>query len=148
MAVDTLAMFDELKPLLFSIAYRMLGSVMDAEDMVQETFLRWQGCDRAKVESPKSWLSTVITRLCINHLKSARVQRETYVGPWLPEPLITGFDAPAMENSKLADSLSLAFLVILENLNPTERAVFVLREVFNYEFSEIAPIVEKTESNC
>ncbi len=148
MAIDTLETFDELRSLLFSIAYRMLGSVMDAEDMVQETFLRWQGCDRAKVESPKSWLSTVITRLCINHLKSARVQRETYVGPWLPEPLVTGLGADAAENSKLADSMSLAFLVILESLTPTERAVFVLREVFSYDFSEIAPIVEKTESNC
>ncbi len=148
MAIDTLETFDELRSLLFSIAYRMLGSVMDAEDMVQETFLRWQGCDRAKVESPKSWLSTVITRLCINHLKSARVQRETYVGPWLPEPLVTSLEADTAENSKLADSMSLAFLVILESLTPTERAVFVLREVFSYDFSEIAPIVEKTESNC
>ena len=148
MAIDTLETFGELRSLLFSIAYRMLGSVMDAEDMVQETFLRWQGCDRAKVESPKSWLSTVITRLCINHLKSARVQRETYVGPWLPEPLVTSLEADTAENSKLADSMSLAFLVILESLTPTERAVFVLREVFSYDFSAIAPIVEKTESNC
>jgi RNA polymerase sigma-70 factor (ECF subfamily) len=146
--IDTLKAFDELKPLLFSIAYRMLGSVMDAEDMVQETYLRWQGCDRAKVESPKAWLSTVTTRLCINQLKSARVQRETYVGPWLPEPLVTGLGGDLAENSKLADSLSLAFLVILESLTPTERAVFVLREVFNYDFSQIAPIVEKSESNC
>jgi RNA polymerase sigma-70 factor (ECF subfamily) len=148
MSVDTLKTFDELKPLLFSIAYRMLGSVMDAEDMVQETFLRWQGCDSTKVDSPKGWLSTVTTRLCINQLKSARVQRETYVGPWLPEPLVTDLDHNPAENSKLSDSLSLAFLVILESLTPTERAVFLLREVFNYDFSEIAPIVEKTESNC
>jgi RNA polymerase sigma-70 factor, ECF subfamily len=126
----------------------MLGSVMDAEDMVQETFLRWQASDRTKVQSPKSWLSTVTTRLCINHLKSARVQRETYLGPWIPEPLITGLDGEPAENSKLADSLSLAFLVILERLAPTERAVFLLREVFSYDFSEIASIVEKTESNC
>jgi RNA polymerase sigma-70 factor (ECF subfamily) len=148
MAVDALQTFNELKPLLFSIAYRMLGSVMDAEDMLQETFVRWQSCDHAKVESPKSWLSTVTTRLCINHLKSARVQRETYVGPWLPEPLVTSSESNPAENSKLTDSLSLAFLVILESLTPTERAVFVLREVFNYDFCEIAPIVEKTESNC
>ena len=148
MAIDALKTFDELKPLLFSIAYRMLGSVMDAEDMVQETFLRWQGCDAAKIDSPKSWLSTVTTRLCINQLKSARVQRETYVGPWLPEPLVTVFDNAPVENSKLSDSMALAFLVILESLTPTERAVFLLREVFSYDFSEIAPIVEKTESNC
>jgi RNA polymerase sigma factor (sigma-70 family) len=145
---DFTAAFNDHKPLLFSIAYRMLGSVMDAEDMVQETFIRWQKGEHAKVESPKAWLSTVITRLSINHLKSARVQRETYVGPWLPEPLIAGLSVDPAENAKLSDSLSLAFLVLLESLSPTERAVFVLREVFNYEFSEIAPIVAKTEENC
>src|SRR5439155_24495417 len=102
-----------------------------------------------QIQSARAWLSTVITRLCINHLKSARVQRETYhVGPWLPEPLVAGLGGDPRENAKLADSLSLAFLVLLESLTPPERAVFVLREVFNYEFSEIAPIVEKTETNC
>ena len=140
--------FNEHRSLLFSIAYRMLGAVMDAEDMVQETFLRWQNTDREDVQSVKAWLSTVITRLCINHLNSARVQRETYVGPWLPEPLVTELSIDSFEISSLSDSLSLAFLVLLENLNPTERAVFILREVFRYEFSEIAPIVEKTEENC
>ena len=148
MASDSTTIFAEHKSLLFSIAYRMLGTVMDAEDMVQETFLRWQNSNQAQVESPKAWLSTVITRLCINHLKSARVQRETYIGPWLPEPLVSGLSVDPGENAKLSDSLSLAFLVLLESLAPTERAVFVLREVFNYEFSEIAPIVEKTEANC
>jgi RNA polymerase sigma-70 factor (ECF subfamily) len=133
---------------LFSIAYRMLGTVMDAEDMVQETFMRWQSCAQDKILSPKAWLSTVVTRLCINHLKSARVQREIYVGPWLPEPLVAGLGVDPGENAKLSDSLSLAFLVLLESLTPTERAVFVLREVFNYEFADIAPIVEKTEANC
>src|SRR5215468_1081071 len=106
MAVDTLKTFDDLKPLLFSIAYRMLGTVMDAEDMVQETFVRWQNCERTQIESPKAWLSTVITRLCINHLKSARTQRETYVGSWLPEPLISDLRADPVENAKLSDSLS------------------------------------------
>jgi RNA polymerase sigma-70 factor (ECF subfamily) len=148
MSSDFITVFSEYKPLLFSIAYRMLGTVMDAEDMVQETFLRWQNSDQGQVESPKAWLSTVVTRLCINHLKSARVQREAYVGPWLPEPLVSGLSVDPGENAKLSESLSLAFLVLLESLNPTERAVFVLREVFNYEFSEIAPIVEKTEANC
>ena len=148
MTADSVTTFSEHKALLFSIAYRMLGTVMDAEDMVQETFLRWQNCRHDEVESPKAWLSTVVTRLCINYLKSARVQRETYVGPWLPEPLIAGLGFDPGENAKLSDSLSLAFLVLLESLTPTERAVFVLREVFNYEFSEIAPIVEKTEENC
>jgi RNA polymerase sigma-70 factor (ECF subfamily) len=148
MVGNTLETFAELKHLLFSIAYRMLGSVMDAEDMVQETYIRWQNCKQEDIDSPRSWLSTVITRLCINYLKSARVQREMYVGPWLPEPLVADAGVSAMENSKLSDSLSLAFLVILENLTPTERAVFVLREVFSYEFAEIAPIVEKSEANC
>jgi RNA polymerase sigma-70 factor (ECF subfamily) len=138
--------FEENRQLLFGIAYRMLGTVADAEDMVQNTFLRWQ--DARDVHSPRAWLTTVITRLCINHLKSARVQREIYVGPWLPEPIVTEYEPERLENTKLADSLSLAFLVLLENLTPTERAVFVLREVFNYEFAEIAPMVEKTESNC
>ena len=145
---DSVAIFNEYKALLFSISYRMLGTVMDAEDMVQETFLRWQSCHQEQVESPKAWLSTVITRLCINHLKSARVQRETYVGPWLPEPLVASLSPDPTENSKLSDSLSLAFLVLLESLTPTERAVFVLREVFNYEFAEVALMVEKSETNC
>jgi RNA polymerase sigma-70 factor (ECF subfamily) len=148
MPEDALIQFNELKSLLFSIAYRMLGSVMDAEDMVQETFIRWQNCEREGVESPKAWLSTVITRLCINHLKSARMQREIYVGPWLPEPLVTELRVDPRENTKLSESLSMAFLVLLESLSPTERAVFVLREVFNYEFSEIALMVEKSEANC
>ena len=148
MPADAVATFNELRPLLFSIAYRMLGTVMDAEDMVQDTFIRWQGCDHARVESPKAWLSTVVTRLCINYLKSARVQREMYVGPWLPEPLVTERGTDPGENAKLSDSLSFAFLVLLESLTPTERAVFVLREVFNYEFADIAPVVEKTEANC
>ena len=148
MPADAVATFNELRPLLFSIAYRMLGTVMDAEDMVQDTFVRWQGCDHARVESPKAWLSTVVTRLCINYLKSARVQREMYVGPWLPEPLVTERGNDPGENAKLSDSLSFAFLVLLESLTPTERAVFVLREVFSYEFADIAPVVEKTEANC
>ena len=146
---DGLEIFSELRPLLFSIAYRMLGVVMDAEDMVQETFLRWQRSDQKNVQSPKTWLSTVITRLCINHLKSARVQREQYVGPWLPEPLVSQAGAgPAAENPLLGESLSLAFLVLLETLSPTERAVFLLREVFDYEFGEVARIVQKSEANC
>ncbi|WP_040550565.1 RNA polymerase sigma-70 factor [Pedosphaera parvula] len=148
MNADALVRFNELKPLLFSIAYRMLGTVMDAEDMVQETFIRWQASDYQNVQSAKAWLSTVITRLCINHLKSARIQRETYVGPWLPEPLVSKTGNDPGENASLSDSLSLAFLVVLESLSPTERAVFLLREVFNCAFSEIAPMVEKTEANC
>jgi len=148
MLETSVEIFNEHKPLLFSIAYRMLSTVADAEDLVQETFIRWHGANHEQIESPKAWLSTVITRLCINHLKSARVQREQYIGPWLPEPLVADQAVDPAENAKLADSLSLAFLVVLENLSPTERAVFILREVFSYEFSDVALIVEKSEANC
>lgn len=143
MTADALLAFEDHRTYLFSIAYRMLSTVADAEDMVQETFLRWQAASHEEIRSARAWLTTVITRLCINHLNSARVQRESYVGPWLPEPLVAIGAAAHEENARLSDSLSLAFLVVLESLTPTERAVFVLREVFNYEFSEIAPIVEK-----
>ncbi|HEY0945736.1 MAG TPA: RNA polymerase sigma-70 factor [Opitutaceae bacterium] len=144
-AIDAAAVarFEEQRRYLFSIAYRMLGSVMDAEDMVQETFVRWQKAQPRDLRSLRAWLATVITRLCINHLNSARVQREEYVGPWLPEPLVEAATDP-----DLGDSLSLAFLVLLEALTPTERAVFLLREVFDYEFGEIARIVKKTPANC
>jgi RNA polymerase sigma-70 factor (ECF subfamily) len=145
MTSDAVETFEAHRALLFAIAYRMLSTVTDAEDMVQETFLRWQNTCPSEVRSAKAWLTTVITRLCINHLKAARIQREQYLGPWLPEPIVT--ENPA-ENSCLVDSLSMAFLVLLESLTPTERAVFLLREVFDYEFGEIATIVEKTEMNC
>ena len=137
--------FEELRPLLFSIAYRMLGSAGDAEDVVQDAWLRWEQTT-ADVDSPKAWLTTTTTRLCIDHLRSARVRREAYVGPWLPEPLVTEEPEPTM--SELADSLSLAFLVLLESLSPVERAVFLLREVFSYDYEEIARIVGKSEDNC
>jgi RNA polymerase sigma-70 factor (ECF subfamily) len=144
-AVET---FDQQRRLLFSIAYRMLGSVMDAEDMVQETFLRWQDAPIEDVRSPKSYMSTVITRLCIDQLRSARTQREQYIGPWLPEPLITEETSDLDEHLALADSVSMAFLVMLERLSPLERAVFLLREVFDYPYPEIATIVDKSEANC
>jgi RNA polymerase sigma-70 factor (ECF subfamily) len=144
----TLSEFEAHRPLLFGIAYRMLGSVADAEDMVQESYLRWQQSADASIRSPRAWLTTVVTRLCLNHLQSARVQRETYVGSWLPEPLVDEQVRDPAEASTLADSLSLAFLVLLENLSPTERAVFILREGFECEFSDIARIVEKSEANC
>lgn len=140
--------FSEYRPLLFSIAYRMLGTVMDAEDMVQETYLRWQRVSATTVDSPKSYLAAVVTRLCIDHLRSAKVKRETYIGPWLPEPVLTSKAPTLMETTMLAESLSTAFLVLLENLNPVERAVYLLREVFDYDYSEIAKIVDKSEANC
>jgi RNA polymerase sigma-70 factor (ECF subfamily) len=140
--------FEQHRPLLFSIAYRMLGSVMDAEDAVQETYLRWQGAEREQIARPKAFLTTVLTRLCIDQLRSARVQREEYVGPWLPEPLITeGNDDPA-ERATQDESLSMAFLVLLESLTPVERAVFLMHEVFGYEYDEIAGIVGKSAANC
>ena len=140
--------FNRHRPLLFAIAYRMLGSVMDAEDMVQETFLRWQRASADEVRSPRSFLTTVVTRLCLDHLRSARVQREQYVGPWLPEPLLTEHAPDVAETAALGESLSLAFLTLLESLNPVERAVFLLHDVFGYEFEEIAPIVGKSAANC
>lgn len=140
--------FNQHRSLLFAIAYRMLGTVTDAEDMVQETFLRWQQTAEATVKSAKTYLSTIITRLCIDHLRSARVQREQYVGSWLPEPIMTQkTDDPAAQ-VELADSLSIAFLVVLERLSPIERAVFLLREVFDYDYDTIAQMVERSSANC
>ena len=134
---------EDLRPLLFSIAYRMLGSASEAEDVVQEALLRYHR-EADTVESPRAFLSTVVTRLSIDQLRSARVRRESYVGAWLPEPLITGEDEPARQ-AEVADSLSQAFLVLLESLSPLERAVFLLREVFDYPYEEIARILERSE---
>lgn len=144
----TVSLFEEHRQLLFGIAYRMLGSVSDAQDMVQETYLRWQKAADDSIRSPRAWLTTAVTRLCINHLQLARVKRETYVGPWLPEPLVDEQAGDPADTTQLADSLSIAFLVLLESLNPTERAVFILREGFDCEFADIARIVEKSEANC
>ena len=139
------------RPLLFSIAYGMTGSVGDAEDIVQDAFL---GLTRARqagttIADPKAYLTTAVTRLGINHLRSARVRRETYVGDWLPEPVVVPAEGPGpAEHAELADSLSMAFLVLLEALSPVERAVFMLREVFGYGYPEVARITGKTEVNC
>ena len=143
--------FSGLRPLLFSIAYRMLGSVSDAEDVVQDAYLRYHGAlqDGTRIDSPKAYLSAVTTRLAIDFLRSARVRRETYVGEWLPEPLLTDPTTPdPAARTAEADSLSMAFLLVLERLGPVERAVFLLRDVFGYEFAEIAEIVGKSEANC
>jgi RNA polymerase sigma-70 factor (ECF subfamily) len=142
--------YQELRPLLFSIAYRMVGSVSEAEDLVQEAFLRFHRAvaDGAEVESPKAYLATVTTRLAIDHLRSARVRRERYVGAWLPEPLVTDQRADAAAHAETADTLSLAFLVMLERLSPVQRAVFLLHEVFGYGYGEIAGLVGKSEDNC
>jgi RNA polymerase sigma-70 factor (ECF subfamily) len=143
--------YEDLRPLLFSIAYRMLGSVAEAEDIVQEAFLRYQRAleDGVQIESPKAYLSAVTTRLAIDHLRSARVRKETYVGEWLPEPLLTDESAPdAARHAEDADSLSMAFLLLLERLSPVERAVFLLHDVFDYGYDEVAEIVGKSEDNC
>lgn len=142
--------FTGYRPLLFAVAYRMVGVVADAEDLVQETFLRWQRALAAgeTIAAPKSWLTAVITRLCIDHLRSARVRREEYVGPWLPEPLVTEAAPDPAESVALAESLTLAFLVVIESLTPVERAVFLLHDVFAYDFAEVARIVGKGEANC
>lgn len=138
----------QYRPLLFAIAYRMLGSVMDAEDIVQEAFLRWRRAPAEGVASPRAWLSATVTHLCLDHLRSARVRREEYVGPWLPEPLLTDRASDPAEGAALAESVSMAFLVLLETLTPVERAVFLLHDVFGYGYAEIARIVGKGEAAC
>ena len=143
-------MTDDLRRLLFSIAYRMVGSVSDAEDLVQEAYLRMhrEQQEGTEIESPKAFLTTVITRLSIDHLRSARVRREEYVGEWLPEPLLVDPDPGPADSAEMSDTLSLAFLVLLESLSPLERAVFLLHDVFGYSFAEIGEVVDKSEDNC
>jgi RNA polymerase sigma-70 factor (ECF subfamily) len=139
--------FEELRPLLFSIAYRLLGSVSEAEDAVQETWLRWESSPTTPA-STKAFLSAVVTRISIDVLRSARVRRETYVGPWFPEPLLADPYQDPERAAELADSLSMAALLLLERLSPLERAVFVLRDVFGFGFPEIASAVERSEAAC
>ena len=142
--------FDELRPSAFAVAYRMLGSVSEAEDVVQEGFLRLHRAREAgeRIESPRAYLSTVVSRLSLDHLRSARVRRETYVGEWLPEPLVASADDDPARKAEMADSLSLAFLVLLESLSPEQRAAFLLREVFDEPYDRIAEIVGTSEQNA
>jgi RNA polymerase sigma-70 factor, ECF subfamily len=139
--------FTALRPLLFAIAYRILGSVAEAEDAVQETWLRYESSTTEPV-SVKSFLSAVVTRIAIDTLRSARVRREVYVGPWFPEPLLTDPYSDPERSAELADSVSMAALLLLERLSPLERAVFVLREVFGFGFPEVAAAVERSEAAC
>lgn len=149
------ARFVELRPVLFGVAYRMLGSAAEADDIVQDAYLRWTSVDDSTVGSARAYLTTVVTRLSIDHLRSARVRRESYRGTWLPEPVLGGDDndspgpvgSPGSVDS-LADSLSLAFLVLLEELKPLERAAFLLREVFGYGYGEIAETLDRNEASC
>ena len=146
---DRERLLDELRPVAFQIAYRMLGSVSEAEDIVQETLIRVHRALEIgeQIQSPRAFVATVTTRLAINELRSARVRRERYVGEWLPEPIITdGQDDPA-RHAETADSLSLAMLVLLESLSPEQRAVLLLRDVFDYDHAQIAEIVGKSEDN-
>jgi RNA polymerase sigma-70 factor (TIGR02957 family) len=140
-------LYEELRPRAFAMAYRMLGSVSEAEDVVQEALLRLHRAIEAgeKIESPAAYVSTIATRLAIDELRSARARRERYVGEWLPEPLVTADENEPARHAEMADSLSLAFLVLLESLSPGQRAVFLLREVFDYPYAEIAEIVGKSE---
>jgi RNA polymerase sigma-70 factor, ECF subfamily len=138
-----LGAFEQQRAFLTAIAYRLLGTVSDAEDAVQEAFIRWQTTTTKEIKSPRAFLVTIVTRICLNQLKSARVKRESYVGQWLPEPIFT-------EDSSLAarESLSFAFLLLLERLTPVERAVLILREVFGLEYSQVGKIINKSEGNC
>jgi RNA polymerase sigma-70 factor (TIGR02957 family) len=142
-------LLEELRPAAFAIAYRMLGSVAEAEDVVQEALLRLHGAleQGERIESPRAYLATVATRLSIDVLRSARVRRETYVGEWLPEPLVTDTSADPARHAEMADSLSLAFLVVLETLSPEQRAAFLLHDVFGFGYGEVAEIVGKSEAN-
>ncbi|MGH2762732.1 MAG: RNA polymerase sigma-70 factor [Thermoleophilaceae bacterium] len=142
--------FDELRRSAFAIAYRMLGSVSDAEDVMQEAFLRLHRArqDGERIESPRAYLSTVVSRLSLDQLRSARIRRETYVGEWLPEPLVASADDDPARKAEMADSLSLAFLVVLESLSPEQRAAFLLREVFDEPYNRIAEIVGTSEQNA
>jgi RNA polymerase sigma-70 factor (TIGR02957 family) len=143
-------LLDQLRPGAFAIAYRMLGSVSEAEDLVQEALLRLHRAqsEGERIESPRAYVSTVVTRLGIDQLRSARRKRETYVGEWLPEPLLTSEEDDPARQAEMADSLSLSFLVLLESLSPEQRAVFLLHDVFDYPYDEIARIVGKTEANA
>ena len=148
LTVNDVERFEAARPRLEAIAYRMLGSASEAEDAVQETFLRWQAADVERVEVPEAWLTKVLTNLCLNQLTSARARRETYVGQWLPEPLLAGDPmlGPA-DTAEQRESVSYAVLVVLERLSPSERAVYVLREAFDYTHREIAEILDISEAS-
>ena len=150
--MDATALNDrgELRGLMFSIGYRMTGSVAEAEDLVQEAYFRLERARQSGVliESPKAYLATATTRLAIDHMRSARARRESYVGTWLPEPIVADLHESPEQMADLSDSLSMAFLVLLESLSPVERAVFLFRDVFDYDYEDIAKIVDKSEANC
>ncbi|MFC0438939.1 RNA polymerase sigma-70 factor [Kutzneria buriramensis] len=141
-----MADFEQHRQRLFAVAYRLLGSAAEAEDAVQDTYLRWHAADQDEIREPAAWLTKVLTNLCLTRLTSARARRESYVGPWLPEPLLTAYTP--LDTAELRESVSMAFLLLLERLTPAERAVFVLREAFEYSHREIADVLDLTEANC
>src|SRR5215475_328939 len=143
---DGVSVFERVRPRLFGIAYRMLGSAAEAEDIVQDAWLRWQGTDRNAVVDPPAFLATATTRLAITFAQSARSRRETYIGPWLPEPIDTSGD-PRL-GAERAEALEFAVLLLLEKLSPTERAAYVLREAFDYSYDQIAHTIRSTEANA
>jgi RNA polymerase sigma-70 factor (ECF subfamily) len=150
-AADATELVERESGRLFGVAHRMLGSPSDAEDAVQETFLRWEQADQAAIENPRGWLTTVLTRYCLDQLRSARVRRESYAGTWLPEPLVEGGEMTAEDPAErvvLDESVSLAMLVVLETLSPAERAVFVLHDVFGLTFEEVGTMVDRTPAAC
>lgn len=144
----TTRIFEQYRPVLFRLAYGMLGRAAPAEDAVQETYIRWQKQDINQIRSPKAWLSKVLNRICLDEIKSARVRKETYVGPDLPEPILTERPESPEMPLELAESLSMALLVVLDRLTPVQRAVFLLRDAFDYEYASISDIIDKPQSNC
>jgi len=146
--MDDVLVFERHRAYLRGLAYRMTGSLADAEDVVQEAYLRWQNADTSSVQEPRAFLATLVTRLCLDHLKSARVRRETYVGPWLPEPVLDVGDLTAEAVTELAQDLSVALLLALERLLPVERAAFLLHDVFDYDHPEIAEMLGKSPAAC
>ncbi len=145
---DATTLFENERPRLFGAAYRMLGSRAEAEDLVQETYLRWHRTERARVRNPQAWLVTAVTRLAIDRLRALKAERETYDGPWLPEPLIRREPPPPDRTVELEDDLSVAFLVLLERLAPEERALFLLRDVFDLDYRDVAEALGKSEAAC
>jgi RNA polymerase sigma-70 factor (TIGR02957 family) len=148
MSMTDVDLFQAHRPSLFAVAYRMLGSATEAEDVVQDAWLRFSAAQPDGLRSAKAYLTTIVTRLCLDRLKSARASREEYVGPWLPEPVATAGDGGPERSLAQAESVTLAFMVLLETLSPEERAVFLLREVFDYEYDEIAAMLDATAANC
>jgi RNA polymerase sigma-70 factor (ECF subfamily) len=143
-----LDMFAAHRPNLFALAYRMLGSASDAEDVLQDAYLRYSAAPRAEVRTPKAYLNTIVTRLCLDRLKTARARREQYLGPWLPEPVLTPAKGDPQQVAEQHEAVTLAFLVLLEQLTSTERAVFLLRDVFEYPYPEVAAMLGLSEANC